>query len=407
MLVNFNIRRTPLNVCESKSVQASSFDSFKYLKGFLFSLSGIQTNSNLLRFYRANLSERRFLTAERTYEVKSCFSFVATYVSQSVSRCFGQIIRTMNNSICDICGSQQQNSSSKPSEVEDPLYSTIIANIVFNVCLCYPTIMLNILTIHALRKTSALSKPLKTFLLSLAVSDLGVGLLGQPLNIAARLVPLLRSSLSIHTIGYTLATVLNIVCLSSFFSIMALSTERFIAIQKPLRYQDIVTQKRVVVVAIMIWLFSAFLGMSFAFLERYLVPVKIIIVIETLLFIATTWSSYKIYLTARHQKIQMQSQVQQVSQNSDTVNISGIRKSAHTTLLIYLAFWVCYLPRYFYVIVYQLIQANKSIASKTLDMFSLTLVLLNSSVNPIIYCWRMRHVRHTMMKILRSIFRKK
>ena len=85
----------------------------------------------------------------------------------------------MNNSIF---GSQQQNSSSKPSEVEDPLYSTIIANIVFNVCRCYPTIMLNILTIHALRKTTALSKPLKTFLLSLAVSDLGVGLLGQPLK---------------------------------------------------------------------------------------------------------------------------------------------------------------------------------------------------------------------------------
>ena len=176
----------------------------------------------------------------------------------------------MNSSIC---GSQQQNfcdSSSKQSgKVEYPFYSTIIANIVFNVCLCYPTIMLNILTIHALRKTSALSKPLKTFLLSLAVSDLGVGLLGQPLNIVY-LVALLRSNLSTHTIRHCLtakAIVLNTVCLSSFFTIIALSTERFIAIQKPLRYQNIVTQKRVVVVAFMIWLFSAILGMSFVLLE--------------------------------------------------------------------------------------------------------------------------------------------
>ena len=316
----------------------------------------------------------------------------------------------MNNSICDICGSQQQKSSSKSSEVEDRLYSTIIANIVFNVCLCYPTIMLNILTTHALRKTSALSKPLKTFLLSLAVSDLGVGLLGQPFNIA-HLVTLLRSSLSIHSIRYSLTAtaVLNTVCLSSFFSLMALSTERFIAIQMPLRYQDIVTQKRVVVVAIMIWLLSAFLSMSFVFMGLYLVPVNIIIVclliIQTLLFIATTWFSYKIYLTARHQNIQIQSQVQQVSQNSNTAKILGLLKSAQTTLLIYLAFWVCYLPRYFISIVHQ-IQANKSMAFKKLDMFSLTLVLLNSSVNPIIYCWTMRHVRHTIMKILRNMFRK-
>ena len=148
-----DIRRTPTNVCESESAQASSFGSIKYLKGLLLSFSGIQTNSNLLGFNVPCLSKRRFVKAERTYEVNSSFSFVATYVSQSVSRCLGQI-RTMKNSICS---SQQQNSSSKPSQVEDPLYSTIMANIVFNVCLCYPTITLNILTIHALRKTSARS----------------------------------------------------------------------------------------------------------------------------------------------------------------------------------------------------------------------------------------------------------
>ena len=43
--------------------------------------------------------------------------------------------------------------------------------------------MLNIATIHAITKTSSLPKPLKTLLLSLAASDLGVGLLVQPLLI--------------------------------------------------------------------------------------------------------------------------------------------------------------------------------------------------------------------------------
>ena len=40
--------------------------------------------------------------------------------------------------------------------------------------------MLNIVTIHAIRKTPSLPKTLKTLLLSLAVSDVGVGFLVQP-----------------------------------------------------------------------------------------------------------------------------------------------------------------------------------------------------------------------------------
>ena len=41
--------------------------------------------------------------------------------------------------------------------------------------------MLNSATMHAIRKTLSLPKNLKTLLLSLAISDLGVGLLVQPL----------------------------------------------------------------------------------------------------------------------------------------------------------------------------------------------------------------------------------
>ena len=44
--------------------------------------------------------------------------------------------------------------------------------------------MSNIVTIHAIRKTSSLPKTLKTLVLSLAVSDVGVGLLVQPLYIS-------------------------------------------------------------------------------------------------------------------------------------------------------------------------------------------------------------------------------
>ena len=61
------------------------------------------------------------------------------------------------------------------------LYLTLV---VFNAFLFFTSILLNIITIQALRKTSSLPKTLKTLLLSLAVSDLAVGLLVQPWYVA-------------------------------------------------------------------------------------------------------------------------------------------------------------------------------------------------------------------------------
>ena len=58
---------------------------------------------------------------------------------------------------------------------------TCIANVVLNSFLCYTAVVLNAITIHGIRKTSFLPTPLKTLLLSLAVSDVGVGIFAQPL----------------------------------------------------------------------------------------------------------------------------------------------------------------------------------------------------------------------------------
>ena len=55
---------------------------------------------------------------------------------------------------------------------------------ILNAYLSNSATMLNIVAIYAIRKTSSLSKNLKTLLLSLAVSDLRVGLLAQPMYVA-------------------------------------------------------------------------------------------------------------------------------------------------------------------------------------------------------------------------------
>ncbi|KAL9980318.1 hypothetical protein ACROYT_G008886 [Oculina patagonica] len=144
------------------------------------------------------------------------------------------------------------------TEVED-FNSWYVVNCVLNAFLTVSAIILNGVTIQAIRRTSSLSKPLKTLLLSLAVSDLGVGLLCHPFNIAFLIKWLQRNTENYPTCGaYTAFTfITNLLSKASFFGIAALSVDRFLAIHLHLRYQELVTHKRVVAVVISMWVLSA------------------------------------------------------------------------------------------------------------------------------------------------------
>lgn len=62
----------------------------------------------------------------------------------------------------------------------------------------------------------------------------------------------------------------------------------------------------------------------------------------------------------------------------------------------------CYLP-YIIIMITEMCLSNTIM--EALFMCSETIRFLNSSLNPIIYCWKMRHVRNVVKGILRSIFR--
>ena len=132
------------------------------------------------------------------------------------------------------------------------LYSTLVANCFFNAFLLFTAMVLNIITIQALRKISSFPKPLKTLLLSLAVSDLGVGLLVHPLYIARLIINIEQSANErLHYKVYTAQRLFGyLLCVASFLGIIALTVDRFLAIHLHLRYQELVTHKRVVAVVI-------------------------------------------------------------------------------------------------------------------------------------------------------------
>ena len=278
----------------------------------------------------------------------------------------------------------------------DPLFSLSIFNCMVNAFSAYTATMLNILTIHAVRKTAMLPKPLKTLLLSLAVSDLGVGLLVQPLYVA-RIVNPTNFFQTVLRIASTLFAY------ASFFHVVAISVDRFLAIHLHLRYQELVTHKRVVAVVISIWILSL-LSTPFIF---YLKHKKTLFVVTNVIFgfwlIVTGRLYSRICFTASHHANQILVLQIQVAQNSQIKNAARKRKSAISMFYVYLVFLVCYLPQHCVTVAY-LIQSPPSTALHAVFSYSLTLVFLNSSLNPVIYVWKMRHIRHAMIDVLRNIF---
>ena len=274
------------------------------------------------------------------------------------------------------------------------LYATNITNCVFNSFLSYTTIMLNIVTIHAIRKTSSLPKTVKTLLLSLAVSDVAVGFLVQPFYTSI-LIKWLQKMIPNCGTYRTFAIIGNLFATASFLGVVAVSVDRFLAIHLHLRYQELVTDKRVVDVVISIWVFSAFVSSLF-----FWVPLDILSLIMAFTavvgLILTTMIYLRIYFAVKQHKNQIQ--VQQVQQ---IVILARLTKSAVGIFYVYLVFLVCCLP---YLICLVALQMNSpSIGLKRFSLFSFTLLYLNSSLNPVIYCWKMRHIRHAVLNILRNM----
>jgi len=299
----------------------------------------------------------------------------------------------MKNPVCEELVIFQPASSDNEN-----LRSWYIVNCVLNAILTITAIILNSVTIQALSKTSLLPKSLKVLLLNLAVSDLGVGLLVEPFYFGVLVKWLQRADSTDATCTSFLST-LYLFSAASLSGVMALSTDRFLAVHLHLRYQELVTHKRVVVVVISIWVFGAFLSLFHLWVSRNIFYMLVAIIgVVYLVFSAMFY--FKIYFAVRRHRYQVQAQ--QVAQNGQLANAARLRKSAVAVFYVYLVFLLCYLPKIcsFAVVVISDFSPSVKVFSST----STTLLFLNSSLNPVIYCWRMRHVRRAVLDVVRNIF---
>jgi len=251
----------------------------------------------------------------------------------------------------------------------------------------------NVLILVALQKVSSLRPPSKVLLGCLAATDLGVGLVTQPLRIGYIMSP--EHSKRCYYVNILYITLGFIFGSVSVLTLTAISVDRLLALMLGLTYKQTVTLKRVRVFAVTSWLFSAALAVVIFYSFR----IAISIICLTLLFcIITSTSCYtKIFLRLHHHQTQVQDQAHQGPPSGEgvTLNIARYRKTVSTALWLQVTLLACYFP--FGLVTGVIVNIGSRTPSLNLFWsFTISVFLLNSSLNPLLYCWKMREIRQAV-----------
>ena len=271
--------------------------------------------------------------------------------------------------------------------------TVIIINCILNAPLMLISILGNALVLAAIIRTPSIrSTPHMIMLCSLAVSDLLVGLIAQPIYIAETLT----EDLFVKHAGAMMGSFLIVV---SLMTITAITVDRFLALHYHMRYATLVTESRVKYTLIIIWSVNFLLPWFDFWYQRVH---RFVVATSTIICLLICMASYiRIYCFIRRHQLEILAQ-QQAVQSSDAgsnLNVPRLKRSAMNTFVFFIVLIICYLP--FHVILTLYALSMKDWQSEW--EFALTAVFMNSSINPFLYCWRLRDLRTAVVKTARQM----
>jgi len=205
----------------------------------------------------------------------------------------------------------------------------------------------NLLLIRALWKASSIPATVKKLFLSLAFSDLAVGLFAL-LMYGAIIAVMLQMTATENNNFDILCPTIIIACYffifllvgASFQNIAAIAIDRPLAVSLHLRYQELVTSKRVVIASVVLWLTSGVTAFIFIHLPSNNSMLAATIELVGLLLSAVAY--IRIYRVIRYHQNQIHSQLH--LPNVRVMVHLREKKSALNALFVYIVFVACYLP---------------------------------------------------------------
>lgn len=278
-------------------------------------------------------------------------------------------------------------------EPDETYKNTLMALLIINGILSLFVTFSNTVVICTISKISSLHTPSNFLILGQAVFDLFVGVVVQPSFCFMQYYEVNKvyeyycpSWMVYNVFGWG-------ICTASFFSLSALIADRYVALNYHLRYQELVTNKRIFFLVLSIWFFGICCGILRALTELFFlfVIISIIFVLALNVFLLT-----RIYLIIRRHSTQIHALQNALSLDSKT------KKSANAMFYMFAAVVISYVPELGALIVPAIIGISTytRIAWRTGESFA----MLSSLLNPIIYFWRIKELRKASKTLVCKAF---
>ena len=276
-------------------------------------------------------------------------------------------------------------------------YAVLVFLIVVNIITFPFTTVFNVLVMIAVKTKPRLESMSNVALGCLATTDGLVGAFAQPLFVASLATILHGESSSLNcTLQRLTRNPVRVLCASSLFHLVLMNIERYIAIKHSFEHITMVTAPRILYSSALAWTVTLVLTLPLAIIDTdiylavsnvtLLLCVAIVIFCQVVLYCETR----------RHEKAIA---VQEVSVEARQKFLKEKKALKLTTTVLFILV-LSYSP----MILVRVLIVNSVINSlnmKYIAFFTATfVVLLNSLINPIIYCVRIRQFRVAFIEIL-------
>ena len=269
-----------------------------------------------------------------------------------------------------------------------------IISISINSIVCPFTVLLNVLVILVIKKRPRLRTNSNILLACLAVTDALTGLFGQPLYVLWRIFLLFGFSNS-EILENVCVCVMTTLSSASYLHLMLVTFERLVAIKYAMRYSNVVTHNKLKIAVLAIWIISFVCG-TLCVLKMYLALNYIgsLISISCIVLVGFAYVTLYHETRRRRRKIKTQQLPQEEVERSTKEN-----KALKTTVFSVVS-----------AVIVSLLPAGFCLIGSATDLFDTcpidesiwqTCSVLNSFVNPLIYCWRQNEMRKLVFRIVK------
>lgn len=275
-----------------------------------------------------------------------------------------------------------------------------ISTCALNVLFAISATLFNSVVLFAIWKTRPLHTPSNILLSGLAASDLAVGCVVQPLYMTMKLLEIQQHLTPYCRLRLTLETFTLVVSGTSFLALTCIAVERYLALYLHLRYKAIITCKRMATCLVFLWLLPVAWALSRFWLSiRVFVAITGSVIIVCLLL--NTWAYLQIFRFVKRHKTQIENVTSSLGTSGSTVEISRYNKTVVTmaTLLLILIVSYASFVGVTNALAFGFGGKNRRALSTAYTVLC-NWIFVTSSLNPVLYCWRIREIRQAVIKVI-------